>query len=127
LDGVSVLGLAGLGRCRLQLGTPSEAIEPLERWARLTPNEVDAWRLIGQAHGATNALRESRNCLDRALALAPNDGLTLEQYGLTLAALGDHQNALEQLRRACSILPGARAAWRKIAEIEETSGQLPAA
>ena len=121
-DGVSVLALGGLGRCRLQLRNPAGAIEPLERLVRLTPRDVEPWRLLGQAYAATGALRDARNNLDKAIALSPNDALTLEQYGLTLAALGDADGAIEQLTRACELEPRLEKAWRKLAELYEAKG-----
>src|SRR5690606_102530 len=65
--------------------------------------------------------------LDKALELAPDDALTLEQYGLILASLGNEHSAFEYLTKACALEPRLDLAWRKLAEIDERAGRLPAA
>lgn len=67
----------------LQSNKPLEALQVLEHACSEDPDNSETWQLLGQVHGALNALDKAESCFRRSLTLNPEDAHTLTAMGTT--------------------------------------------
>jgi adenylate cyclase len=94
------MALTQLGRLDEARHTDQIAIESIEKYLELNPDEARAYSL-----GANSAMRLgdkvlSKRWSDQAIELAPNDPLVLYNAACNLALLGEGECALDGLERA---------------------------
>lgn len=83
----------------------AEAVQPLERAAKLDPGSFDAWHNLGLSYFRLKRYAEARQPLENAARLRPDFFDTLNLLGATLYVLGDDQAALPVLERAHQLHP----------------------
>jgi tetratricopeptide (TPR) repeat protein len=83
----------------------AEAIEPLERAAKLDSGSFDAWHNLGLSYFRLKRYAEAREPLEKAAGLRPDFFDTLNLLGATLYVLGDDRAALPVLERAHQLHP----------------------
>ncbi|PYI98074.1 MAG: hypothetical protein DME98_05900 [Verrucomicrobia bacterium] len=94
------LALTQLGRLEEARHTDQVAVESIEKYLELNPDEARAYSL-----GANSAMRLgdkvlSKRWSEQAIELAPNDPLVLYNAACNLALLGESEHALDGLERA---------------------------
>lgn len=87
------------------MGRYAEALEVLERIARLSPDNSSVWSNRGALLGRLHRNEEALADLDRAVALDPANERAWNNRGLVLAALGRPEDALESYDRALEVRP----------------------
>jgi tetratricopeptide (TPR) repeat protein len=119
--------LWGLGRALQERGDPRAGQAALAEAVALAPS--DAAIRGEQATAAAQSLRlaEARAGFDAALALAPDDYVSLAGSGLLSLQQGDAAAAREQLLKALVIEPRHARAQVWLAEAEYLLGEQPAA
>jgi len=88
------------GQRLLTAGRFAEAVTPLATAARATPRDTSVWFALAYAHAETHDLRDARQDLERALALAPGRGPAWAWLAQLCAALGDSAAARAARDRA---------------------------
>src|ERR1700680_4008840 len=80
-----------LGTIKAQLGRIGEAHLLLSAAVKLNPRAPQAWANLGQVLHTLKQDRDALGCLDKALALAPNDIGVLTHRGNAVLRLGRHE------------------------------------
>jgi tetratricopeptide (TPR) repeat protein len=83
----------------------AEAIEPLERAAKLDSDSFEVWHNLGLSYFRLKRYAEAREPLEKAARLRPDFFDTLNLLGATLYVLGDDRAALPVLERAHQLHP----------------------
>ena len=89
--------LLGFAAVLMAAGQPREAIGPLLRCCGLTPNQHDAWRVLGQAYLDSDQPRHALGAFARAQAIRPNSFALV--HSLVLAAIASGQAEREAARQ----------------------------
>jgi len=94
-----------LGRFYYERNRFEEAIEPLEKAKKVSPNNAEVWNLLGIIY---DAQANTKRDLDRALKyikkardLAPSDHRILWSVGILELSLDHYSSAVEDLTKAC--------------------------
>lgn len=88
------------GFIRLGLGHFEEAVPFLKISNELSPNNPEVLRHLGWAYVMSDHLDQGIILLQRALTMAPDDELIMEDLGMALLALGNHQEGVDYLRKS---------------------------
>jgi membrane associated rhomboid family serine protease len=95
-----------LGRLYLQTGRSADALRTLEQATRTTPEDVEAWRLVGTAHFNDRRYDQAITAFERVARLAPGDRAARSDVayaylarGSARAANGDVAGAAQDFRR----------------------------
>jgi tetratricopeptide (TPR) repeat protein len=73
----------------------------LRRLVTLKPDHAQGWNALGYTLAdRTDRLKEAREYIEKALQLAPDDPFILDSMGWVHYRLGNHQLAVDYLRRA---------------------------
>jgi tetratricopeptide (TPR) repeat protein len=84
-----------------KLGKPELMEQRLRRVIELRPDEPQAYNALGYSYAERNErLPEARRLIEKALAMAPDDGAILDSMGWVLFRQGDLPGALSFLERA---------------------------
>jgi tetratricopeptide (TPR) repeat protein len=89
-----LMGYIHIARCRFSLG-----IQFLEKANMLFPNNPEILRNIWWGYARIKNYQKGSSILRRALNLAPDDELIIEDLGMVLVAAGDRNEGLSLLRR----------------------------
>lgn len=84
---------------------PREAEQTLEAAVELDPTSWRAWNALGRARDARRGWAEASAAYDRALALAPDEGAVLNNFGLSKLSAGDPDGAAALFVRALEASP----------------------
>ena len=94
-----------LGRFYYEKNRFEEAIKPLERAKKISPNNAEVWNLLGTIY---DAQAETKKDLEKALKynkrardLAPSDHDVLWKVGIMELSLDRYSSAIENLAKAC--------------------------
>jgi len=87
-----------------------EAETTLEAAVENDPRSWRAWNALGRARDAHRDWVKAREAYDRALALAPNEGAVLNNFGLSKLSAGDLEGAAALFVRALEASPDLAAA-----------------
>jgi tetratricopeptide (TPR) repeat protein len=96
---------AALALVLLEAGYYSRALELARKAAELEPNSPRVWRALARANGKEKRLPEAWAAYEKAVALAPDDGGLLADYGGDLVLYGRAKEGEATLRRAVGMLP----------------------
>jgi Flp pilus assembly protein TadD len=88
----------------------AEAETALEAAVENDPRSWRAWNALGRARDAHRRWEEARGAYERALALAPAEGMVLNNYGLSRLSAGDLDGATALFVRALEVSPDLAAA-----------------
>lgn len=91
---------AVLGFSLNKLARKQEAIEAHKKSVEINPRHVMAWRDYGITLRTTGAYDEAEQCYNRALAIKPNDELTIASLGALYIFRDKPQKAIELIEPA---------------------------
>jgi tetratricopeptide (TPR) repeat protein len=95
-------------------GAHAEQIAALERARTLEPGWIDTVRSLAVAYGKSGDLTRARALFDQAIAAEPLDGTNHGLLAELLRAAGEHDEALDHLRRAVRLSPEYPWAWDRL-------------
>ncbi|MGH6905258.1 MAG: tetratricopeptide repeat protein [Geminicoccaceae bacterium] len=98
------------GLALLFTGRPKEAEQELEAAVEADPTSWRAWSALGRARDARDAWEEARAAYEKALALNPNEGAVLNNFGMSKLSAGDPHGAAALFVRALEASPDLAAA-----------------
>ena len=111
---------------RLLAGRPDLAQAQAREILAAVPGHPEAALLLGVALRLQGDLAGARDILGPLAAAQPRAAVAHYETGVTLAALGQGRAAIEALRRAADLDPGAPHAWRalgdQLTQIGDTAG-----
>ena len=94
-----------LGQLYSQAGDFADAIDPLQRAAKLEPESFEAWHFLGLSFYGLKRYPEARGPLTKAAGLNPQYFDTVNLLAKTLYAMGDYAAALPVLEQAHNLNP----------------------
>ena len=94
----------------------ADEIASLSRALEINPLWQEAIRLLSEAHQRRGDRHAARRLLERAVAGAPNDGVSRGWLADVLWADGERAGALAEIERAVSLAPGYDWAWDRLRE-----------
>jgi tetratricopeptide (TPR) repeat protein len=100
----------------------TQAVSALQESVKIAPDEVSAWRVLGEAEMALGRYRDAMHAYDVALAREPGHSDTLVRRSAARRMLGDLPGAEQDLRRACKMASGSTIARYQLGELLERSG-----
>lgn len=112
-----------MGRVLMESGKPARARVHLARAIALEPAGVDAYLALAQLDYDAGRVDEAVRVVERLGAAVPGEAIGFRRLGLVLAERGDPR-AQRLLREAVARDPGDVAAWRTLAELYESGGDL---
>src|SRR4051812_23222152 len=108
---------------RHRSGRLTEAAGAYERVRNLAPANFDAWHLGGLIAFQQSRHVEASKLLRRALKLKPQSALARMRAGLVNAALGELQEAEQQLSTAVGHDPALAEGWCHLAQVLRRLGR----
>lgn len=93
------------GAAALQLGQMPLAAELLRRAVALNPERPDYAAQLARVLATGRFMREAVETADRAMALGPDDPLTLDTLGVVYTQANAHEKAVEVFRHASERMP----------------------
>jgi len=94
-----------LGRFYYENNRFEEAIKPLERAKKISPNNAEVWNLLGTIYDAQaetkKDLEKALKYFKRARDLAPSDHDVLWKVGILELSLDRYSSAIDNLAKAC--------------------------
>lgn len=115
------------GVASLQLQQMQPAIDHLRRAVAINPNRADYYTQLARALATGRSLREAIEAADRAMALLPDDAMSLDTLGVVYTQANAHAKAIAVFRRAVELMP-ARATFRfNLATSLTFAGEMEAA
>ena len=107
---------AGGGRLPIfKLNQIPAAIPPLQRAARLAPNNFLVQSQLGFCLEATRQEDAALVHLRQGAKLAPNYAPVWQHLGIAYAMKGQHRDAISSFERAVRLQPGYKNAWQRLA------------
>jgi tetratricopeptide (TPR) repeat protein len=89
----------------LSLERYEEALESLQKWIELTPENILALNLLGRAYIETDRFLEAKKVINKVLALEPTDDIANCNYGIICNLLGDPNRAMIYLENVLAMEP----------------------
>jgi len=86
-------------------GDSAAAIQSLRAWSRLTPNDPEVWRALGQEAMARHQHTQAMQALQKALSIEPEDIDALNRQGYAAAYAGQLDTAMTALQRYQALRP----------------------
>lgn len=123
--GTPVMQAFAVGEALLRLGHWAQAEQAYDLAAILSPDFPQAWAYLGLAQARQG--KDASLALDRALALAPGDGLVLYLSGVAARIEGNGAQALAVLLEAQRQAPDNPAYAAELGYAYQASGDLAAA
>lgn len=123
LDPLDACVCCDLGEVHAWLGDDVAATRDFGAALELDPRLTRAWRGRGGSFLRLRDLRSAGADLDRAVALAPDDGLAHELRAETRQRGGDVSGALADLDRAIALRPTHEGLWLR-AQLRVAQGEL---
>lgn len=119
--------LVELGKVVAALDRLPEALSLLGEAVRATPESAPAWATLGSLLFLRRDLGSARDALERAASLAADDPSLPHQLALVAVAVGDQDDAGQQLLRALRIDPEHLPSLLDLAVLEIGAGQFRSA
>lgn len=94
-----------LGRSMIRLEKYYDAIEQFEALVKDRPGFADGYASIGEVYSLAERHEMSLRYYIKALELAPDDAITLNNYANSLDRLGEYEKAIGLFKKAISIQP----------------------
>lgn len=120
-DDASLLRLAG--KCSLALNL-DDASTFIQRLVNMRPDDLEAWRDLGDALVDEGKLPEAAAALREAHRLRPSDANILVNLGHIEYVLGETDAAIEHLSQAAQREPGNLATLRSLVDMYRRTGRL---
>ncbi|MGH7244227.1 MAG: tetratricopeptide repeat protein [Phycisphaerales bacterium] len=89
-------------------GRRAEAIATLAQASQRFNFNVEAWRVLSAMQVEDGKLVDSAASMQKALALRPDDAISILQYSATLLAAGKSDDALRLLQEKAKLLPDSK-------------------
>lgn len=121
---ISFESLALVGRARLALGRPEQAIEPLRQAMELLPSHPAIHAELAAAYRRAGRPEEARRVVDRGLDVDPDNAVLLEQRGIALYHDGETAGARADLERARELAPASPMVRLALSAIYRDVGDL---
>jgi len=103
------------------------AMEHLNNAANLEPTRADFVAQFAKALALARRNRDAKVVADRALALSPNDPLTLDTLGVVYTHVGDYASAAMTFRQAAALAPDHASYRYNLATSFVAAGNIDAA
>lgn len=94
-----------VGRSLIKLERYRDAIEEFEKITEKNQGYADAYASIGEAYSLAGRHVKSLRFYQKALAISPDDPITLNNYANSLDQVGEYENALSYFNKALKIYP----------------------
>jgi tetratricopeptide (TPR) repeat protein len=120
-------GFVNLARVLLEQNRPAAALDYAEQGVELTPESVDAWRVLANARSDLGVVDDAVEAYRRALTLDEEDTWSMNNLGLLMIRKGRYEEALPPLARAVQLKPGSVTFQNNLGIALERSGYLTAA
>jgi predicted Zn-dependent protease len=120
-------GFVNLSRVLLEQNRPAAALDYAEQGVVLTPESVDAWRVLANVRSELGVVDEAVEAYRRALVLDEEDTWSMNNLGLLMIRKGRFEEALPPLARAVQLKPGSVTFQNNLGVALERSGYLTAA
>jgi len=112
-----------LAQIRQEQGQPAEALSLVERALERLPRSPELHRQAAELCGQMGRHREAANHLMEAVAIQPADAALRYRLGLALAAAGERDQALAQIRQARRLAPDVGDYMLAQAQLAEETGR----
>jgi len=113
----------------LKNGDPKAALQHLAEAAKQNPNDAQAFAYLGTAYGQLHLPEQAAQCLERAVALAPQSAALQFNYGIALERAGKLEEAIASYRRSLTVdtsYERARQALVRLGQSSPAAGASPA-
>ncbi len=115
-----------LGTAYDKLGRFEELVGEMQEAIRLDPKHADALNYLGYTFAERDMrLEEAVGLIQRALAVKPQNGYYLDSLAWTYFKMGRAQEALEEMKRAVTVVPDDPIFFEHLGEICLTNNLLP--
>jgi tetratricopeptide (TPR) repeat protein len=124
----SLQALYSLGAAADSAGRRGLAEETFRRILAVDPNSPDAMNYVGYSWAERGEnLEEALSLIEKAVALAPDNGAYVDSLGWVYFQLGRHEEALTHLRRAAQLLPTNSVILEHLGDAHQALGESQAA
>ncbi len=89
----------------IRLGQEQQGIQRIEEFLERHPDVWNGWFILGWAHRRLGDYASGRDAFDKAISLGGTSPDTLNELGICLMELGEHDASLKRLREALTIEP----------------------
>jgi Flp pilus assembly protein TadD len=110
------------GRAGVELGA-EDAADQLRTVAELRPDDVEAWRDLGDALAAEGRMDEATDAFRRVIELDPEDEAALTALGHAAYVTGSGADAVSYLEQAAGRSTGASSAMISLVDMYREMGQ----
>ena len=124
LDPSHAKALVNLGRVLLEQNRPAAALDFTEEAVAVTPESVDAWRVLANVRAGLGAVEQAVEAYRRALVLDDKDAWSMNNLGLLMIREGRYEEALPPLARAVELRPGTAVFQNNLGVALERAGHL---
>jgi len=108
-------------------GMVKRAIEQYAKIAELEPKNLDAWLTLGRLHKINQDSVEAQKSFNKALEIDPENQDALTGLALVYSDLGDHQRAIDVLKKVSAKTPDSRTLVSLAASYEQMHDYASAA
>ena len=105
------------GMVLIELGQPTDAVEPLQHAIRLAPDSADAWRQLGIAGLMAGDRSAALHAFQKTQGLRPEEVPVLVDVSHLLFTVARSQEALDTLEEARRLKPGDLTILRDLADM----------
>jgi tetratricopeptide (TPR) repeat protein len=119
-----ILGWRALGKAKLALGKPQDAIDVLSRAVTFAPGEADVHNDLGSALSGRARKIEAEASFRRALALNPRSADAFTNLATVLGGLGRFEEAISCFQQSLAINPASPIALNNFANLLREHGRL---
>ena len=107
---------------RLQEGNPQRAVDLLKTILNASPDDAEAWSLLGLAEQAIGRSESALNALKHSLTIDPLSADTEYNLGEVLTRVGQRSEAIDHFDRCVELDPEYGLAWRRLAQLRVQNG-----
>jgi tetratricopeptide (TPR) repeat protein len=118
-----VVLLAQVAGLKAATGDFSGAVTDAQRAVELLPSDAEGWTQLGVLRSRQLQHREAAAAFRRAADLDSRDVISRDGLALALAAVGQSEAAVSELRRALAIEPGLGILWLHLGRVQEAAGR----
>jgi tetratricopeptide (TPR) repeat protein len=119
-----ILGWRALGKAKLALGKPQDAIDVLSRAVTVAPGEADVHNDLGSAFSGRAQRAEAEASFRRAIDLNPRSPEPHINLGALLCGAGQYDDAIACYQRALAIDPRSAVAFNNLGNLLREVGRL---
>lgn len=114
----------------LKSGDPKTALQHLAEAVRQNPSDAQAYAYLGTTYGQLNLPEQAAQCLERAVALAPQSAALQFNFGIALEKAGKRDEAVAAYRRSLTLdasYERARQALARLGQAAPAAASTPPA